>query len=329
MPGCTTAFYDDRGYHSSGPGGGDVGTVNSVLCGVDPPTIGNSDPVTGFDSSGNQRAYGQNTGGNANVPCQDGGTGSFGDVKGLDLWTYYPGNSEETTVNIVAPAPEISIVESASVTDVNKDGKVDAGDTIAWSFLVTNTGNVPLTSVGVDDPTAGAVTCPDSVLDTRGFGDLHRRHDPYRHPGRRQNRGREQLGHSSWHTPIGIGNHIAPLIYHRAHAGSDCVNAADHHSRQADVPGCYRNRRGPPARQRPRSGCFRAGIDHPGTTSANQGDVLRIDVERSSGGPNQTATVVGELSLRSVVHVHREDDRPATVKVDSHIVFPLGPPPLR
>jgi uncharacterized repeat protein (TIGR01451 family) len=85
-------------------------------------------------------------------------------VKGLDLWTYYPGNSEETTVNIVAPAPGISITESASVTDVNKDGKVDVGDTIAWSFLVTNTGNVPLTSVGVDDPTAGAVTCPDSML---------------------------------------------------------------------------------------------------------------------------------------------------------------------
>jgi uncharacterized repeat protein (TIGR01451 family) len=161
---CTTAFYDDRGYHSSGQGGGDVGTVDSVLCGVDPPTIANSNPVTGFDSSGDQRAYGQNTGGNANVPCQDGGTGSFGDVKGLDLWTYYPGNSEETTVNIVAPAPGISITESASVTDVNKDGKVDVGDTIVWSFLVTNTGNVPLTSVGVDDPTAGAVTCPDSML---------------------------------------------------------------------------------------------------------------------------------------------------------------------
>jgi len=161
---CTTAFYDDRGYHSTGPGGGDVGTVGSVLCGVDPPTVDHSDPVTGFDSSGTQRAYGQNTGGNANVPCQDGGTGSFGDVKGLDLWTYYPGNSEETTVNIVAPAPALSITESASVTDVNKDGKVDVGDAISWSFVVTNTGNVVLTSVGVDDPTAGAVSCPDSTL---------------------------------------------------------------------------------------------------------------------------------------------------------------------
>jgi uncharacterized repeat protein (TIGR01451 family) len=161
---CTTAFYDDRGYHSTGTGGGDVGTVDSVLCGVDPPTIAYSDPVNGFDSAGAQRAYGQDTGGNANVPCQDGGNGSFGDVKGLDLWTYYPGNSEETTVNIVAPAPAISITESASVTDVNKDGKVDVGDTIAWSFRVSNTGNVPLTSVGVTDPSAGAVTCPDSTL---------------------------------------------------------------------------------------------------------------------------------------------------------------------
>ncbi len=161
---CTTAFYDDRGYHSSGPGGGDVGTFDSVLCGVSPPTIPNSNPVTGFDSSSDQRAYGQDTGGNANVPCQNGGTGSFGDVKGLDLWTYYPSNASNATLNIVDPAPAISLTKSARVTDVNGDGKTDLGDTIAWSFLVTNTGTVTLTSVGVNDSTAGAVTCPSSTL---------------------------------------------------------------------------------------------------------------------------------------------------------------------
>jgi uncharacterized repeat protein (TIGR01451 family) len=50
------------------------------------------------------------------------------------------------------------------VTDVNGDGKTDLGDTIAWIFLVTNTGTVTLSSVGVNDSTAGAVTCPSSTL---------------------------------------------------------------------------------------------------------------------------------------------------------------------
>ena len=120
--------------------------------------------MTGFDSSSDQRAYGQDTGGNANVPCQNGGTGSFGDVKGLDLWTYYPSNASNATLNIVDPAPAISLTKSARVTDVNGDGETDLGDTIAWSFLVTNTGMVTLTSVGVSDSTAGAVTCPSSTL---------------------------------------------------------------------------------------------------------------------------------------------------------------------
>ncbi len=39
-----------------------------------------------------------------------------------------------------------------------------AGDSIDYSFLVTNTGNVTLDPVSVDDPTAGPVTCPVTVL---------------------------------------------------------------------------------------------------------------------------------------------------------------------
>ena len=48
--------------------------------------------------------------------------------------------------------------------DVNANGRVDAGDTIAYSFLVTNTGAVTLTSVTVSDPKVGTVTCPTSTL---------------------------------------------------------------------------------------------------------------------------------------------------------------------
>ena len=39
-----------------------------------------------------------------------------------------------------------------------------AGDTIDYSFVVTNTGNVTLDPVSVDDPLVGAVSCPVSSL---------------------------------------------------------------------------------------------------------------------------------------------------------------------
>ena len=96
---CTTAFYDDRGYTTST--GTNVGTPGALLCGTNPPATSHSDPITGFDSSGSQRAFGLDTGGNTNAPC----TGAFGDVKGLDTWTYYPSNTRSSDLNVVATPP--------------------------------------------------------------------------------------------------------------------------------------------------------------------------------------------------------------------------------
>ena len=95
--GCSGGFYDDRGYTTNT--GVDVGTPGSVLCGLDPPAVDFSDPITGFNSSGTQRAFGAVPGVNTNAPC----TGSFGDAKGLDLWTYYPSQVLSSSLNIVAP----------------------------------------------------------------------------------------------------------------------------------------------------------------------------------------------------------------------------------
>lgn len=54
-----------------------------------------------------------------------------------------------------APAPGISLLKSASaITDIDGNGP-DAGDTITYSFAVTNTGNVNLSSVVVNDPKLG------------------------------------------------------------------------------------------------------------------------------------------------------------------------------
>ncbi|WP_458112617.1 hypothetical protein M1D88_00175 [Arthrobacter sp. R1-13] len=73
-----------------------------------------------------------------------------------------PVNSEEDTTStpVTAPAPALGIDKTAGVpVDVNSSGITDAGDTIQYSFTVTNIGNVPVRDVGVNDPMVGEVTC--------------------------------------------------------------------------------------------------------------------------------------------------------------------------
>ena len=52
------------------------------------------------------------------------------------------------------------IVKSGDVSPAADQNAVLVDDTIAYSYVVTNTGNVSLTSVAVNDPTIGPVTCP-------------------------------------------------------------------------------------------------------------------------------------------------------------------------
>ena len=110
--GCSGGFYDDRGYTTNS--GVTVGTPGSVLCGSNPPAVDSSDPITGFDTTGTQRAFGADPGSNTNVPC----TGSFGDAKGLDLWTYYPSQVLSSSLNIVAPGvyADIAVVKTAGTS---------------------------------------------------------------------------------------------------------------------------------------------------------------------------------------------------------------------
>jgi uncharacterized repeat protein (TIGR01451 family) len=94
--GNTRAFYDDRGYKTIS--GIQVGTTGQVLCGTGQPNPAFSDPINGFDTAGNDRKFGQNgNNGNAGTSCN----GSFGDTKGLDLWTYYPARTQPTPLNII------------------------------------------------------------------------------------------------------------------------------------------------------------------------------------------------------------------------------------
>ncbi len=94
--GNTRGFYDDRGYKTIG--GTQIGTSGQVLCGINPPNPAFSNPINGFDTASNDRKFGQSgNAGNAGTSCN----GSFGDTKGLDLWTYYPGQTAPTPLNII------------------------------------------------------------------------------------------------------------------------------------------------------------------------------------------------------------------------------------
>jgi len=109
--GCTSGFYDDRAYRTLNGTVVDSGnTAGSVLCGNNPPATAFSDPINGYDTRGNQRAFGTGGGGNTNVPC----TGAFGDTKGLGTWTYFPSNTVLAPLNIVATAADIAIGKTVS-----------------------------------------------------------------------------------------------------------------------------------------------------------------------------------------------------------------------
>ncbi|WIB77963.1 DUF11 domain-containing protein [Curtobacterium sp. MCPF17_002] len=73
-----------------------------------------------------------------------------------------PGNNTSTTT---AGIPGVALVKNAGEpVDVNGNGLVDTGDTIQYTFDVTNTGTVPLAGVTVNDAKVGDVVCPQTTL---------------------------------------------------------------------------------------------------------------------------------------------------------------------
>ena len=138
---CSGGFYDDRGYTTTT--GVTIGTPGTVLCGNAPPVLALSNPITGFDTAGTQRAFGTASGGNTNVPC----TGSFGDAKGLDLWTYYPSHVVSGTLTIVAPGSYADIAVTKTVSNASPV----VGDDDVYTIAAHDNGPLAATGVTVTD----------------------------------------------------------------------------------------------------------------------------------------------------------------------------------
>jgi hypothetical protein len=74
------------------------------------------------------------------------------------------GDLVNCTITNTAQNGNLLLQEAGPVNDVNGNGVRDAGDTIPYSFTVTNTGHLTVENLIVNDPAVGAVTCPTTTL---------------------------------------------------------------------------------------------------------------------------------------------------------------------
>lgn len=76
----------------------------------------------------------------------------------------FTSNTTSATVTLVAPSPSMTLTKSAALVDTNANAKADVGESINYSFLVRNTGNVTVNGVTITDPrVTGLAPSPVSI----------------------------------------------------------------------------------------------------------------------------------------------------------------------
>jgi hypothetical protein len=149
-------------------GSANTGTANTASTG--PITVLTSDVGSNFTFA-EQVTSGLPSNYTASWSCTRNGASDpelpSGDIGPSATVTLGVGDFVDCTISNASKAVRIALQKETGVpTDVNGNGLTDAGDRIAFTFTVTNTGVLPLSNISVSDPTVGSITCPDPTIAT-------------------------------------------------------------------------------------------------------------------------------------------------------------------
>ena len=113
-------------------------------------------------------------------------------------------SNSDSTSSTTVPVNRLTLTKSAGTpTDVNSNGRVDAGDRIPYRFLVTNTGAQTITNVAITDPRPARRPAPSTTLAPERVDHLHLDHRVRDHAGRGERRCRQQHRDRAGRDPAG------------------------------------------------------------------------------------------------------------------------------
>ncbi|MFB9076699.1 Ig-like domain-containing protein [Flavobacterium procerum] len=72
-------------------------------------------------------------------------------------------NCSTATIHIFVEVPSISLIMEAALNDENGNGNVEAGETVTYTFTITNTGNVPLNDIIISNLLPGVILSGSSI----------------------------------------------------------------------------------------------------------------------------------------------------------------------
>ena len=73
-------------------------------------------------------------------------------------------DNDDPTVTPLCQNPAISLLKTSALNDENGDGFPQSGETITYSFVVINTGNVTIDNIEINDPLLGGIVCTIPTL---------------------------------------------------------------------------------------------------------------------------------------------------------------------